>query len=180
MAEYTFTGGDKLQEALRKLSKKINNASTLSVGWPEGATYENGTPVAQVAAIQEFGAPARHIPPAAFFRKLIADKSTSWGKNLATALEMTNYDAHAALELLGDDMKDQLWDYVVNTDRPELRPITLMLRKMKMQDPSLVVTGKVVGEAARLVAEGEDYSGASTAKLNDTGTMLAAINSSVK
>jgi len=180
MSDYTFTGGEKLQKALMELSKKVRNASTLSVGWPEGATYENGTPVAQVAAIQEFGAPSRHIPPAAFFRKLIADKSTSWGQNLATALEMTNYDAKAALEMLGEDMEMQLWDYVVNTDRPELRPITLMLRKMKMQDPSLVVTGKTVGEAARLVAQGEDYSGASTAKLNDTGTMLASINSSVK
>ena len=177
---YAFTGGDKLQDVLKKLSKKVRNASSLSVGWPEGATYPNGTPVAQVAAIQEFGAPKRQIPPAAFFRQMINEHSGEWGDNIAKALEMFDYDAEKALELIGQRIEEQLTDSIINTDRPELSPITLMLRKMRMEDPDLIVTGKTVGIAASLVASGADYSGASTAKLNDTGVMLASIKSVVK
>ena len=58
----TATGGDKLESALAKIAKRLTNASTVQVGFPEGATEESGASIPMIAAIQEFGAPARNIP----------------------------------------------------------------------------------------------------------------------
>lgn len=52
----TFSGGDKLRAALEQLQRKVQDGAHVRVGFFEGATYPDGTPVAQIAAIQEFGA----------------------------------------------------------------------------------------------------------------------------
>lgn len=59
----------KLIEASRKQGK---------VGWFETAKYEDGTPVAYVAAIQENGSPAQGIPPRPFLRTTIAARQAAW------------------------------------------------------------------------------------------------------
>ena len=52
----TLTGGDRFEARIKELSKNIAKGGTLRVGWPESSTYEDGTLVGLVAAIQEFGA----------------------------------------------------------------------------------------------------------------------------
>lgn len=56
MVSKAFTGGDALEKYLSNLGRKLNRSDTLKVGFLEGATYPDGTPVAYVAAIQEWGA----------------------------------------------------------------------------------------------------------------------------
>ena len=70
-------GGAKLKAYLTRLSKKVERSAVLRVGFLEGATYPNGTPVAMIAAIQEFGAPKAGIPPRSYFRPLIAKSGAS-------------------------------------------------------------------------------------------------------
>ena len=56
MADYKFTGGDKLKAKLEELSKKANKAALVNVGFFEGSTESKGgvsTPM--VAATMEFG-----------------------------------------------------------------------------------------------------------------------------
>src|SRR5262245_47719483 len=48
-------GGDKLEAALREISRKVGKPGTLRVGFLSDATYPDGTPVALVAAANEFG-----------------------------------------------------------------------------------------------------------------------------
>ena len=57
MTSKVLSGGDALEAKLKQLAEKITKASTLEVGFKEGAVYPDskGTPVAMVAAIQEFG-----------------------------------------------------------------------------------------------------------------------------
>ena len=50
-----FSGGDKLQTYLDRLLARVSSAQAVTVGFLEGATYPDGTPVAMVAAVQEFG-----------------------------------------------------------------------------------------------------------------------------
>ncbi len=54
---------------LKRLQKALSAAdkSDLQVGWFESAKYDDGTPVAGVAAIQEFGSAKNRIPPRPFF-----------------------------------------------------------------------------------------------------------------
>jgi hypothetical protein len=172
----TISGGDKLEARLKALADKVSNPGTLRVGFLEGATYPDGTPVALVAAIQNFGAPARGIPPRPFFSNMIAQNKDAWGERLAAILKAQGMDAKRALKLMGAGIKGQLQQSIVDTLSPPLSPITLMLRKMKYADPELEVTGATVGEAARRVAAGESLEGVPTKPLVDTSHMLMSVD----
>lgn len=50
-----FKGGEALEKKLREYAQKLGKGELLKVGFLEGATYPDGTPVAQIAAVQEFG-----------------------------------------------------------------------------------------------------------------------------
>ena len=59
---------------------------------------------------------------------------------------------------------------------PPLSPITLALRKMRREDPSLKVGGKLIGQVAAQLAAGEiDISGVNADPLKDTGYLLATL-----
>lgn len=174
------TGGQKLEIVLAKIGNATKNADFVRVGFLEGATYPDGTKVAMVAAIQEYGAPRARIPPRPFFRNLIAKRSKEWGPAAAALLKQNNYDARLTLAMVGDGIAGQLRQSIVDTMSPALSPVTLMLRKMKAQTPGLKVTRKTVGEAARRVKAGESYGGVSTKPLVETGHMLNSISFEVR
>jgi hypothetical protein len=175
-----ITGGVKFDDWLRKIAQRVGRTGVVRVGFLEDATYPDGTSVATVAAIQNFGAPVRGIPPRDFFSRMVREQSPRWGGKFARILQQTDYDVDRSLGLMGEGIAGQLREYIVATNSPPLSAITLMLRKMKADDPDLVVTGATVGEAARRVAAGEDYGGVSTKALVDTGHMLASVDYEVE
>lgn len=169
-----ISGGDKLDKALRDLEQKITKSARLRVGFLEGATYPDGTPVAMVAAIQNFG--GGKIPPRPFFTNMVKDKGPKWGDALGKLLQANDFDASRALELMGEGISGQLRQAIVDVLAPPLAPLTLMLRQMRAEDPNLVVTGATLGEAARRLDAGEVPGGVSTKPLVDSGHMLASIS----
>jgi len=175
MATSSFSGGAKLAAKLDEIAKKLGEKRTLRVGFLEGATYpdENGTTVAQVAFWLNYGTST--APPRPFFTDMIAAKSPKWGDALERLLVRTDYDIDAALQMMGEGISDQLRQSIIELDAPPLSEITLMLRKMRIDDPHLVVTGATVGEAARRVAAGEPTAPASTKVGVYTGHMLNSI-----
>ena len=118
-------GGEKLQKYLAALSEKVRDKSTLRVGFLEGATYPDGTPVAMVAALQNFGAPKVGIPPRPFFSNMIKDHKDEWGPNLGKLLVANDFDAATALDLLGVRMGDELRQSIQDTNDPPLKPATI-------------------------------------------------------
>lgn len=50
-----FSGGEEIRRKLLEVAKRLGKGDLLKVGFLEGATYPDGTPVAQIAAVQEFG-----------------------------------------------------------------------------------------------------------------------------
>lgn len=179
MASSELKGGKKLEQYLANLSRQVDKASSVKVGFLSGSNYDNGTPVAMVAAIQNFGAPARGIPPRPFFSNMVADKSPEWGPAVAALLRDNNFNSEITLEQVGQSIAGQLRQAIVDTNSPALSPVTLMLRKMRSQNPGMKVTGATVGEAARRVADGDSYGGVSTKPLIDTGLMLQAVSHQV-
>jgi len=134
-------GGDKLSAKLRELSEKVRNPGTLQVGFLENATYPDGTSVAYVAAIQEFGAPAAGILPRPYFRTMVAEKSPTWGKAIGDLLVNNDYDATRTLELTGQGVKGQLQQSIVDFDSVPLAPATVAA---KGNDKQLVDTGHML------------------------------------
>jgi hypothetical protein len=173
-------GGDKLVAALNKIAVNASKAATLSVGFLEGATYPDGTSLPMVAAIQEFGAPKVGIPPRPYFRTMVAAKSPEWPAAVGDLLKDNNFDAAVTLGQVGEGIKGQLQQSIIDTNEPALSPITIMLRGMKSNDQSLVVTAKTVGEAAARVKAGLTNYGASEKVLDETGHMIASVGFTVR
>ena len=114
----TIRGGDRLALALSRIAAQLDKGGRLRVGFLENSTYPDGTSVPMVAAIQEFGAPSRGIPPRPYFRNMIAAKSEEWPDAIAGALRANDYDAEKALELAGHGIKGQLQQSIVDTMTP--------------------------------------------------------------
>lgn len=174
----TISGGDKADEYLKELGRRLGAGKALKVGFLEGSTHQdhNGdsVPTAYIAALQNFG--FGPTPPRPFFTNVVRDESAGWGNTLSQCLARTNNDTKKALALLGDHIAGQIQQSITAITSPPLSDITLMLRKMRSDDQSLIVTGKTVGEAAKRVAAGESYGDVSTKPLIDSGQMQAAVD----
>ena len=83
---------------------------------------------------------------------------------------------HMKLARVGAEITGELQQSIVDMNAPPLSAVTLMLRKMKAEDPDLVVTGRTVGEAAARVAAGEVATGVSTKPLVESGNLLNSVD----
>jgi hypothetical protein len=158
-------------KALEAIAERMGGGS-VSVGFPAGDTYSDGTPVAAAAFWNEFGTST--IPPRPFFRPMIAAESPTWAPKMAKLAKAANYDGSKVLATLGEDIAGALRESIIGVNSPALSPITLMLRSMVGNKPELI-TGRMVGEAAARVKAGETGAAGTQAKpLNWTGTMMRA------
>lgn len=174
-----ISGGDKLNQALNNIAGKLAKPATLQVGFFEDATYPNGTSVPMVAAIQEFGAPKVGIPPRPFFRNAIKSHSKEWPDRIKQALKNTDNDVDLALRQVGESIVGDIQKSIVDTNDPPLSPVTVMLRGMRYNNPSLVVTKRTVAEARARVAVGKTNYGAPIKPLVDTGHLLNSVRAKV-
>lgn len=169
-------GADGVRKALEEIAKKMG-AGKLAVGFGEEATYPDGTPVAAVAFWDEFGHGG--TPPRPFFRPMIAAEGKGWPKKMAALAKVYEYDGSKVLAAMGEDIGGALRKSIIDTNSPALSPVTLMLRKMVGNQPEKI-TGAMVGEAARRVAEGETGATGTQAKpLVWTSHMLNSVSYSV-
>jgi hypothetical protein len=174
-----FSGGGKIRAFLEKAANGLGLATKVEAGFFDDAIYPDGTPVAFVAMIQDQGAPDAGIPPRPFYRNFIAKNQPQWGKTLFKLTVKNYFNTQKALNQMGDVMIGQLQQSIIDLLEPPLSPTTIMLRKMKMQDPDLVITFSTVQEARARVAAGESTAGASTKPLIDTGFMLRSVGKKV-
>lgn len=103
------------------------------VGFFETSTYADGTPVAYIAAIQEFGSATNGIPPRSFMRTTEKEKKVEWGNNIQGAL----YDAiqklspsalQNNLEQVGASAAADIQKKIKSITSPELSKSTLYNR----------------------------------------------------
>lgn len=176
-------GFKSLQKILAGYAKRAHALAqdTVKIGVLDGK-YEDGTNVAYVAAIQEYGCPERGIPPRPFFRPTIQQQQKAWADSLHSGVKGVvegNLQPHHVLDAVGAVAEADIKQSISEVRQPPLSPITVMLRGMRQHDASLVVTGRTVGEAARRVANGETNYGASDKPLEDTFTLFDSITHQV-
>lgn len=176
MAQLTLSGGERLEAKLAEIAAKVAKGGTLRVGFLETARYPNGTPVAQVAAIQNFGAPAAGIPPRPFFTKFIEDNSGKWGDALGRLLAANDFDVEKAFNLMGMGMVGQLQTAIRDTNSPPLSKVTLLLRE-RFPDHSTIEFADVL-QAWQDIADGVEptISGTGAKPLVWTGQMQNSVN----
>lgn len=150
---------------IKSLEKALKNVSglTTKVGWFKGAKYQDGTPVAYVATIQEYGSPMNGIPPRSFMRTTIAEKENEWAKlarSGAKAIIAGNASPKMVMEGLGLAASGDVRKKISEINSPALKAGTIEARKRKLSK------GKKVG--------------ALTKPLVETGLMVASLTSTVE
>lgn len=129
------------------LNKLISDAGRLQlkVGYFENNYYpveysrsgklvRKSIPVAQAAAINEFGVPERNIPQRSFLRTAVSKYQGKWA-NTSEMLSKRILDgkstAKAALDLLGFDAIADIQQQIKDTNEPPLSKVTIAKRRSK-------------------------------------------------
>lgn len=124
----------------------------LEVGFFEHSRYKDGTPVAGVASVQEFGSVANRIPPRPFFNPAIEGNEKKYTKLMAKNFERViegNLTTEQALGQLGEFAKGDIQQSIRAVDSPPLSERTLAARarknsKGKASTKPLVDTGLMI------------------------------------
>lgn len=113
--------------------KELNGLQT-KVGWFEGNKYPDGTPVAYVASIQEFGYPAGGIPPRPFIRPTISAQQGAWTDATAKMVRRIGtgqMTARSVMETLGGLAAGDIRKAIAEVTAPPLDKRTLAARRSR-------------------------------------------------
>lgn len=114
-----------IKEGLAEISKKI-----ALVGWPETATYDNGTPVALVAAANEYG---RYARP--FITPTMQAQRNTWLQLLANGAVLVmngRQSMEQVLEVVAAQAHGDIVKTISNTNTPPLKESTIKNRQWRM------------------------------------------------
>lgn len=109
----------------------------LRVGFFESAAYPDGTPVAYVAAIHEFGAPEQGIPPRPFMRPAAESNGAEWSRHMAegaAAVARGAITPRQVLEAVGQLAAANVSEAIRDVDSPPLLPATVEAKARKYAD----------------------------------------------
>jgi len=152
------SGWNKLNLALDQLAGKQSKA-----GYFETAKYEDGTPVAYVAAIHEFGSPEQGIPPRPTMRPAIDHNRTAWARLAAKGAKAV-INGKAGAEQVMDSIAalaaGNIQEEIAALTAPPLKPATVAARRRRYADKQ--TTGNL------------------TKPLVDSGLMLASVTHAVE
>lgn len=122
MAQRRVSVSDAVTAKLNAIAAKLGRGS-VDVGFLEGATYPDGTPVAEVAFFNTFG--TSKSPPRPFFQQMVSAEEPTWPGKIAKLAKVTNYDGPKVLALMGEDMNGALKQSINALTTPELAPSTV-------------------------------------------------------
>lgn len=112
---------------------------TSKVGWFESAKYEDGTPVAGVAAVHEFG--SGNVPPRPFMRPTAKKESAQWGKIAGSgtrAILAGNASPSDVMDGLGLAAEGDIRKTISQIQEPPLAPATIRAKQSKLADKNKV------------------------------------------
>lgn len=141
-------GGEALQKALAAYASKANKNKGVDVGFQNGATEEDGTPVALVAAFNEYGVPSHNQPPRPFFRIAISENTTKWGRQFANGIKHTNGDFAKVFALMGESISADIRKSIIELVSPPLAESTI---KRKGFEKPLIETSTMLKNVTYVV-----------------------------
>lgn len=125
----------KLQAALEQMDKFESR-----VGFFEDSKYGNGTPVAYIATIQEFGCAAKNIQSRSFMRTTQKERNAAWiakFKSSVKAVAAGNETVASAWDILGSTAAGDVKKKIASIRTPPLGKATIRnrLRQAKAGKP---------------------------------------------
>lgn len=146
--------GSNLKEKLRRIAKLDN--IELNVGFFENAKYPDGTPVAYVAYLNEYGG---HNPPRPFMKRTVQRRMKNWARGVAKNIRRADRASlKRAYEMAGQvavgDVKRTIKDWPPGGNAPStVRAKARRARSGKNLVPInpetvLIDTGKMISSVA--------------------------------
>ena len=141
----------------QSIEQATEEASTMvaKIGYFPSAKYPDGTSIAYIASIQEFGVPAKNIPPRPFFRPTMDTQRAVWQQQmgkLATRVMQGKMTVRESFDAIGLNAAGQVRETISALMSPPLKKSTLLARQSRAR-------------------KGSKYKYLSTKPLVDTGTM---------
>lgn len=135
-----------------ELDNLVKEAKSLSVdvGWFKGHTYSDGTPIAYVAAIHEFGSPTTNIPPRPFMYPAVKNNSAKWTNTITSTIK-GSMSLNNAFETLGAVASGDIAVSIKSVVNPLLKPATLAAKGF---NKPLVDTGLLFQSVSHKVVKG--------------------------
>lgn len=149
-----MSGMDELAARLAAFEGRV-----AKVGWFDSAIYPDGIHVAEVAIIQEMGAPGANIPARPFIRPTIAEQREKWGENIRKGVAAVARGATTAdnvLEIVGQQAAGDVRKSISEVRTPPLAESTLAQRARDgFTDQPLNRTGYMIATCTHLVGDAE-------------------------
>lgn len=125
---------DAIQAYLDNVASQLDSKQ-VKVGFIDGATYPDGTPVAMVAAENEYGRPDNNQPPRPFFRNAIAENESEWKDAIGRGIQ-AGYPVDQVLEIIGAKIQGDVQESISKLINPPLSPTTLKIRRTRKDRPT--------------------------------------------
>lgn len=145
---------------LDELVKRVEAIGKMhaEVGWMDAARYPDGTPVALVAPTQEYGSPARRIPPRPFVRPTVAAESGAWSRTMGhgvRAVAAGTRSAEQVFTALGELAAGDVRMTITQISSPPLAESTKESRASRGLEPDkpLQATGLMLASCTSIVKE---------------------------
>lgn len=141
---------DKIKATLERVPEEFENM-VAQIGFPSGINYEDGTSVAYVAAIQEFGAPAVNIPARPFMQPTVTEKKDTWVKTIEKSLPkvaLGKMSAFDVLDLVGMQAAADIQTKISSIYTPPNAPATI---RAKGSAKPLIDTGLMLASVQNAV-----------------------------
>lgn len=154
----------KSSPTVKFLTQAIKDLETLQVkvGWFEATKYADGTSVAEVGVVQEYGDPAKGIPSRSFLRTTRTARKDYWARVFENEMRKVlkgEVSVKQALVTLGQIAEGDVRKKITQIQTPKLKDKTVAARLRKMKD------GKTIGNLTKPLVE--------------SGLLLNTLNSAV-
>lgn len=117
-------------ELFERAAKEFDQLAAYA-GWFSSAKYPNGTPVAYIATVHEFGDPASGIPSRSFQRPTVTANQQAWSKLLAAGARKAlkgETTARKVLDALGLQVAGDIRTAIARGNFQELKESTKRAR----------------------------------------------------
>lgn len=144
----------KIREKLETVPNEMAGREA-RIGWFESAQYEDGTPVAYVATIHEYGAPEQNIPPRPTVGPTVAAKKNDWAMLLGDGVRAVlngKVSGDTVLDGIGQAAAGNIKKTISELQSPALKPETVTRKGFAKP---LIDTGLMLDSVSNQVADKE-------------------------
>ncbi|MBJ9257298.1 hypothetical protein I5495_08130 [Citrobacter amalonaticus] len=144
---------DSIEDFLNNVASQLDSKQ-VKVGFIDGATYPDGTPVVIAAITTELGDPANNQEPRPYFSNAISEHEKEWGDTVSRGIR-GGLPVEQVLEVVGAQIQGDVQESIATLMEPALRESTIAARKSRGNNSTkpLVDTRVMIGDVSYEVGE---------------------------